>query len=177
MQFRNRYFLLATILLVSVFTTLQAQDDKSKRPSPLVQKQASIGDLTIAINYGSPAVKGRKIFGGLEAYGKVWRTGANEATTFEVNKDVTINGEQLTAGKYALFTIPGENEWIVIFNKQAEQWGAYNYDEKKDALRVTVKSSATPETTERLMFNIDSKTGKVIFMWEKVAFSFDVKKA
>lgn len=177
MQRSNQILLLIIFFTVGVFVTLNAQDDKSKRPSPLVQKQVSIGDLTIAINYGSPAVKGRKIFGGLEAYGKVWRTGANEATTFEVNKDVTINGEKLAAGKYALFTIPTEGDWTVIFNRQAEQWGAYNYDQQKDALRVTVKPSLTSEVTERLIFNIDQKTGKVTFMWEKVSFSFDVKKA
>lgn len=176
MQLRNRFLLLATLLMVGVFTTLHAQDDKSKRPSPLVEKKASVGDLNIAIIYGSPAVKGRKIFGGLEAYGKVWRTGANEATTFAVDKEVTINGEKLAAGKYALFTIPNEGEWTVIFNKQPDQWGAYNYDESKDALRVMVKPSASSEITERLTFNIDSKTGKVTFFWEKVAFSFEVKK-
>ena len=177
MQLRNRFLLLVTLFMVGAFTSLHAQADKSKRPSPLVQKQASMGDLTIVINYGSPAVKGRKIWGSLEPYGEVWRTGANEATTFEVNHDVTINGEKLEKGRYALFTIPNEKEWTVIFNKEPDQWGDYNYDKNKDALRVTVATDKAPAFTERLTFNIDDKTGKVTFLWENLTFNFDVKKA
>jgi len=113
----------------------------------------------------------------LELYGKVWRTGANEATTIEVNKDVTINGQKLPAGKYALFSIPQENdEWIVIFNKESNQWGAYNYKEDQDALRIKVKPGKTDELVERLKFDVSDK-GTVTFMWENVKWSFDVKKA
>jgi hypothetical protein len=178
MQLSNRLLLLALFLMAGVFSALHAQNtDKSKRPSPLVEKKATVGDLTIAINYGSPSVKGRKIWGELEPYDKVWRTGANEATTFEVNQDVTINGEKLTAGKYALFTIPTEKEWTLIFNKEPNQWGAYNYKQDQDALRVQVKTDTTKQPTERLTFNIDEKTGKVTFLWENVTFNFDVKKA
>lgn len=177
MQFRNRFLLLATLLLVGVFTTLHAQDDKSKRPSPLMEAKASIGDLSIDIDYGSPAVKGRKIWGTLVPYGEVWRTGANEATTFEINKDVVIEGQKLAAGKYALFTVPGEKEWVIVFNKEANQWGSYNYKKEQDALRVTVKAEKSKEMNDRLTFKIDEKTGKVTLLWENVAVPFTVKAA
>lgn len=177
MNFRNRFFVLVALLTVGMFTNLNAQDEKSKRPSPLMEAKASVDDLTIDIDYGSPAVKGRKIWGSLEPYGEVWRTGANEATTFEVNKDVIINGEKLAAGKYSLFTIPTEKDWTVIFNKEANQWGAYNYKQDKDALRITVKTDKAPALTERLTFKVDEKTGQVTFLWENVTFHFDVKKA
>lgn len=176
MTFRNRFLLLVALLTLGI-TTTYAQQDKSKRPSPPAKAEALVGDLSIAINYSSPAVKGREIWGKLEPYGKVWRTGANEATTIEVNKDVTINGQKLPAGKYALFSIPQENdEWIVIFNKESNQWGAYNYKEDQDALRIKVKPGKTDELVERLKFDVSDK-GTVTFMWENVKWSFDVKKA
>ena len=100
------YFLITGLFIAGFSFSGLAQDDKSKRPSPPKTATGEVGDLKIAIDYGAPSVKGRKIFGEKEPYGKVWRTGANEATTFSVNKDVTINGNSLPAGKYALFTIP-----------------------------------------------------------------------
>ena len=111
------------------------------RPSPNASVSQTIGAAVVTITYGRPGVKGRQVFGGLEAYGSVWRAGANEATVFSVSDDVTINGEALPAGVYAFFAIPTEGDWTLIFNKQAEQWGAFNYDQSQDALRVT----ATPQ--------------------------------
>lgn len=176
MQRSNRLLLLLTFLTVGIFTTLHAQDDKSKRPSPLLEAKASVGELDIKIVYGSPAVKGRKLWGALVPYGEVWRTGANEATTFEVNKDVEIEGQKLPAGKYALFTIPGEKEWIIIFNKEANQWGAYNYKKEEDALRVTAKSAKSKPMMERMTFKVEEKSGKVTFLWENLAVTFNVKE-
>lgn len=175
MNYRNRFLLLSMLLLAGTLTTLHAQDDKSKRPSPLMEAKATVGDLHIDIDYGSPAVKGRKIWGALVPYGEVWRTGANEATTFEVNKDVEIEGQKLPAGKYSLFTIPGEKEWTLIFNKEASQWGAYNYKAAEDALRVTLKPEKVKEMSERLTFKINEKTGKVTLYWENIAVPFMVK--
>ncbi len=114
------------------------------RPSPNASVTQTIGTTIVTMTYGRPGVKGRQVFGGLEAYGAVWRAGANEATVFSVTSDVTINGEALPAGVYAFFAIPTEGDWTLIFNKQAEQWGAFNYDESQDALRVT----ATPEEAD-----------------------------
>ena len=125
------------------------------------------------ISYSSPSVKGRKIFGGLEPYGKVWRTGANEATTFTTDKDVKIDGKTLAKGTYALFTIPNEKEWIIIFNKNAKQWGAFDYKESEDALRVTVKPSKTSSLVEK--FNISIEGNKVVLKWENTQVEFAVK--
>lgn len=151
----------AMILHVSI---LVAQDDKSKRPSPPAQAKATVGKADITIDYGQPAVKGREIGVVLAPYGKVWRTGANEATTFEVSADVKVEGKKLKAGKYGLFTIPGEKEWVIIFNSVPDQWGSFNYDSSKDVLRVSVKPVKTSDFTERFTFSVDSK-GKVAMKW------------
>lgn len=167
-------YLLVSLFVITVAGNAFAQGDKSKRPSPPMTASGQIGDLKIEINYGAPSVKGRKIYGGLEPYGKVWRTGANEATTFSVNKDVTINGEPLPAGKYALFTIPTESEWTVIFNKNPNQWGAYSYNKEEDALRIKVQPDASDDLQEQLKFAVDDN-GKVHFKWEYQSFDFLVK--
>lgn len=167
------------LLLLAAVTTLEvyAQDDKANRPSPPAQAEATVDGTTVTIDYSQPSVKGREIFGGLEPYGKVWRTGANEATTFEVSSDVTIEGQTLPKGKYALFTIPQENEdWTVIFNKTAEQWGAFNYDESEDALQVQVSPKKSSSTTEKLTFDID-ESGEVSLMWADTELSFNVASA
>lgn len=169
------------LLLAAAFLFLQsiavsAQDDKANRPSPPAKVSEEIGDATVTIDYSQPAVKGRTVWGELVPYGKVWRTGANEATTFEVSQDVEIEGQTLPAGKYALFTIPAEDEWTIIFNKEPNQWGSGNYDESKDALRVKVKPEKSDEMHERLTFEIE-KDGEVEMMWEnlEVEFSVDAK--
>ncbi len=171
---KNLSYLIVLFFAFSLVETAVAQGDKSKRPSPPMTAKASVSGVDIEINYGAPSVKGRKIFGGLEPYGKVWRTGANEATTFSVSKDVTINGEPLAAGKYALFTIPNDGEWTVIFNKNASQWGAYSYDDKQDALRIKVKAGKSKELREQLMFKVGDD-GKVQFGWEYQSFDLMVK--
>ncbi|CAA9315014.1 MAG: hypothetical protein AVDCRST_MAG56-6631 [uncultured Cytophagales bacterium] len=161
------------VVLVLLSTTAFAQDeDKSKRPSPPAKATGKVGNTTITIDYSRPSVKGRNVWSELAPYGQVWRTGANEATTFEVNNDVTVEGKALPAGKYSLFTIPGENEWTVIFNKEPKQWGAYKYDEKKDALRVTVKPKKAPKMTEQFTINVNK--GTVAMLWENAQVDFKV---
>jgi hypothetical protein len=125
----------------------------------------------ITIDYSQPSVKGREIGKDIAPYGKVWRTGANEATVFEVSKDVMVEGKALPAGKYGLYSIPGKEEWVIIFNKTWKQWGT-NYTEADDALRVNVKPGKAPAFTERMTFNVD-KSGKVSLLWgnEEVDFS------
>lgn len=145
----------AFLFLISVSAC--AQDDPAKRASPLATATGKIGEANITINYGSPSVKGRKIWGELVPYDKVWRSGANEATTFTSDKDLVVQGKKLAAGKYAFFTIPGEKDWTVIFNNVPDQWGAYDYDAAKDALRVTVKPSKSKEMNERLVYVISEK--------------------
>ena len=168
------YFLLSGLIILSCAYSASGQDDKSKRPSPPRTASAKVGDLNIVVDYGAPSVKGRTIYGNLVPYGKVWRTGANEATTISVNKDVTVDGQPLSAGKYALFTIPEKDEWTVIFNKKADQWGAYDYDKSDDALRIAVKPVKAGSFQEQMAFNV-SDNGNVTFAWENISFDFTVK--
>lgn len=164
-------FTLAATLLTS--TASIAQDDKSKRPSPPAEVSETINSGSeITINYSQPSVKGRTIGEDIATYGKVWRTGANEATIFETSKDVMIEGKALPAGKYSLYTIPGKDEWTIIFNKTWEQWGT-KYDEAGDALRVKVKAAKAPSPMEKMTFKID-KSGKVSLMWGNAQANFNV---
>ena len=153
-------------LLVSSFAFAQ------KPASPRDSVSATVAGSTITINYGSPSVKGRKVFGELEAYGKVWRAGANEATVFTTTKDIKVEGKTLPAGTYGFFAIPTESTWTVIFNKVAKQWGAYKYDETKDALRVTVKPVASG-MNERLVYKITPKGFSL--SWDKITVPVSVK--
>jgi hypothetical protein len=105
---------------------------------------------------------------------KVWRTGANEATVFEVSKDVTINGKPLKAGKYGLFTIWNGDTWTIIFNKTWNQWGAFKYKESDDALRITANVMKTSAMSEKMTFIVDG-SGKVDMAWGNVGFDFMVK--
>lgn len=172
----KKLILLALFSITALVSNAQheASSDKSKMPSPPTSTSATIGGTNLTINYSQPSVKGRNVWeGNLAPYGKVWRTGANEATTFEINKDVTVQGKALKAGKYALFTIPGEKEWTIIFNKVAKQWGAFKYSESEDALRVTANAKAN-EMTERFTIKAENN-GDVTLMWDKVSVTFKVK--
>jgi len=164
--------LLFTAITISV--SAMAQDAAQPKPSPAATATGKVKGATITISYSSPAVKGRKIWGGLEGYDKVWRAGANEATTFETDKDITVEGKSLPAGKYSFFLIPKESgTWTAIFNKEAKQWGAYKYEEAKDVLRVDVKTKALKATQERLVYKI-TKTGFSLD-WDKVSVPVMIK--
>ena len=165
--------LLFSLLSASLFTsaTSFAQQDKSKRPSPPATVTHTNDGLTITIDYSQPSVKGRTLGKEIAPYGQVWRTGANEATTFEVNKDVKIQGQTLAAGKYSLYTIPSENEWTIIFNKTANQWGTV-YKETEDALRVKAKPTKAPAFAEKMTFALANN--KVILTWADTQVSFKV---
>jgi len=141
-------------------STLSAQGDKSNRPSPPATATGKAGGATITINYSSPAVKGRKIWGELVPYDQVWRAGANEATIFETDKDITVEGKPLKAGKYSLYAIPDEKEWTFIFNSQTGQWGikmdgSTTEDPSKDVLRVKVKPQKSKSLQERLTYTVN----------------------
>jgi len=163
-------------LLTFVTVRACAQQDKSQRPSPpALAKETLKTGATISIDYSQPAVKGRTIGKDLEPMeGKVWRAGANEATVFATDKDVKIEGKTLPAGKYGLFTVNNGNEWTIIFNKTWSQWGAFNYKEADDALRVKVKSEKADKFAERLSYTID-KDGKVVLLWGDLAVKFKVE--
>jgi len=168
-----------SLFLMAIATTSMlvacGQEDKSKRPSPPAQAKETISSgAVVTIDYSQPSVKGRTIGKDLEPMpGKVWRTGANEATVFEVNKDVKVEGQNLPAGKYALFTIAGDNEWTIIFNKTAKQWGAYDYKESDDALRVKVKPANAESFAEKMTINV-GKDGTVTLLWGDRKVDFKV---
>ena len=167
---KNLFLMIATIISISAC----GQGDKASRPSPpaLVTETISGGTI-VTIDYSQPSVKGRKIGEELAPYGQVWRTGANEATVFEVSKDVIVEGQALAAGKYSLYTIPGENEWVIIFNKKWKQWGTI-YKETEDALRVKVKPGKSASFAEKMTFMI-AKNGKVSLVWGDIQVDFNVK--
>ena len=151
-----------------------AQDKKPVASPPAVATEKINSGATVTINYSQPSVKGRTIGKDLEPKaGQVWRTGANNATTFEVSQDVTIDGKPLPKGRYSLFTLVNGDEWIFIFNKTAEQWGAFKYAEADDALRVTTKGGKGT-FAEKLTFMI-AKDGKVSLVWGDHKAGFTVK--
>src|SRR5215213_1844235 len=151
----------------------------------------TVGDTKISIVYHRPNTKGRQLWGCqaknivpkanyeepcLVPYGQVWRTGANENTTFEVSRDVTIDGQPLPAGKYGLHMIPNKDEWIIIFNKASDQWGSFTYDEKKDALRVKVRPQTGDfqETMSLGFGDVGQNTAKIVLRWEKIVVPFTI---
>ncbi|SOD11722.1 DUF2911 domain-containing protein [Pedobacter xixiisoli] len=161
------------MFMLVVSANVMAQDAKPKA-SPAETATGKVGAANITINYGSPSVKGRQIWGGLEKYDKVWRAGANDATTFETDKDIKVEGKALPAGKYSFFLIPRESgTWTAIFNKEPKQWGAYKYEESKDALRVDVKVKPLSSTQEKLVYNITNKGFSL--NWDKVSVPVAIK--
>jgi hypothetical protein len=152
-------------------------EDKSKRPSPPAVVKTTVRGTDVTIDYSRPSLKGRAVYGEkspLAPVGEVWRTGANEATTFTVSKDVKIEGQTLPAGTYGLFTIPGATEWTIIFNKTAKQWGSYEYKAADDVLRVKVKPKTVATPAEQFTITAD-KSGKVALLWGKTEAAFMVK--
>ena len=170
------------------------------RPSPKASVTQTIGVTDVTITYNRPGVKGRTIWGDAPAgvkgeatlddsrsrakdapivpYGHIWRTGANEATTISVSDDVLINGSPLAAGTYSLHTIPGRDEWTIVFNSTANQWGSFSYDPAKDMLRVKAKPATTSDSQEWLSFTLDPATDDSMvatMRWEKVRVPFTIK--
>lgn len=139
------------------------------KASPTASVSQEIGYTTVTVAYSRPGVKGRAIWGGLVPHGKVWRAGANEATTVEFSTDAKVGGQAVPKGKYALFIQPGEKEWIFIVSKQAKAWGSFAYDQKEDVARITVPFQAAPHQ-ERLAFGFEDLTDSSAVLsahWEK----------
>lgn len=143
------------------------------KPSPAATATGKIGASAVTVNYSSPAVKGRPIWGGLVPYNEVWRAGANEATTVEFSQPVLVEGKALPAGKYGFFVIPTATQWTVIFNKVPNQWGAFKYDAKQDALRVPVTPRKAAAPAERLAYDV-TPTGLVL-RWETLEVPVAIK--
>ncbi|MCP2044279.1 DUF2911 domain-containing protein [Pontibacter sp. HSC-36F09] len=155
---------------------MQAEADTLKG-SLKAEAHGMIGDAHLTIAYHSPAVRGRVIWGGLVAYDQVWVTGAHTATSLMTDKDITIGGKALPAGKYALFTIPGEQEWTIIINKNWEQHLADDYKEAEDVLRFTVKPELAPTKQERLRYEIisgEEGAGSIQITWDMLRVTLPV---
>jgi hypothetical protein len=195
-------FTSAAIISLLTFASQYASAQlRLPRPSQKASVMQTVGVTDITINYNRPGVKGRKIWGEappdayakgeatlddqnkrpkdmpIVPYGHVWRTGANEATQFIVTDDVMINGQKLAAGSYSLHTIPGKDEWTIVFNGTANQWGSFNYDPKNDTLRVKAVPQSSGHNQEWLLFTIEPATDNsatVNIMWEKVWVPFTV---
>lgn len=158
------------IIALLMVTFVNAQDKPASPPEVVTGK---INDATISINYDSPSVKGRKIWGELVPFNKVWRAGANEATTFETDKEIMIEGSKLPAGKYSFFIIPNETESIIIFNKDDKQWGAYKYKDKNDQLRVAVKQQIASTSVEKLTYAISGNG--IVISWDNWNIPITIK--
>ena len=201
--YTSAFTFILLVLTAYVYASAQAPAVRLPRPSQKASVMQTVGVTDITITYSRPGVKGRKIWGDAPAdaapsnsaatlddaskrakdapivpYGHVWRTGANEATTFSVSDDVLIQGQKLPAGNYSLHTIPGKDEWTIIFNSVADQWGSFNYDEKKDVLRVKAKPQLVKDNQEWLEYSfpvVTPNSAEVLIRWEKVAVPFTVE--
>ena len=199
--YTSAFALLCLLLCAAPYASAQAPALRLPRPSQKASVMQTIGVTDLTITYSRPGVKKRKIWGDasiavvtstatlddassrlkdapIVPYGHVWRAGANEATTFAVTDDVMINGQKLAAGTYSLHAIPGKDEWTIIFNSDAGQWGSFSYDEKKDALRVKVKPETAADNQEWLTYEIPEvgpSTAKIALRWEKIVVPFTVE--
>jgi Protein of unknown function (DUF2911) len=167
-----------TLALATVVTlSIQAQIS-TPAPSPAATLSQGVGLAKVTIEYSRPSLKGRKIFGTpLAAYGSVWRTGANKIPNLTFSQEVTIEGQKVPAGTYGLFTIPTENEWTIILSKNPNQWGAYDYKESDDLLRVKVKSQKLATTEEHFTMEFADFTptsAKIAIRWENAQVKFTV---
>lgn len=173
-MFKHTFKTLLTGTILIATMNLSAQD--LPVPSPSAEVEQRVGLTDVKITYSRPSVKDRKIFGGLVPYDKMWRTGANKATAMSFSTDVEIAGNKLAAGTYAIFTIPGENEWEIIFNNNTEQWGTSAHKDEEDVLKVKVKSQ-TAEFTESMLFYFDhlrDESATINLQWEKTKVSIPV---
>ncbi len=166
----KRWVCAVAVALIALPVLAERADD-ANRESKNGKTSGEIDGVEVTVEYGRPNVKGRKIWGGLVPYGEVWRTGADEASTITFSADVMIGGEKLAAGTYGLFTVPGADEWLFVFNTVAEQWGAFNHDAGKDALRVSAKPGGG-EHVEAMELAIEGSS--VVLRWEKLAVGFEV---
>ena len=168
---------IAASLLCLVIAAASQPQDKSKRPSPPGKAEVVLKGKTITIDYSRPFAKGRKIIGGIVPYNQVWRTGANEATTFTTPIDLTIEDTKVPAGTYTLYSLPSESGWKLIINKQTGQWGT-EYDQKQDLARVDMQSAKTAQPVEQFTISFDKKgedAATLVMEWENTKVSVPVK--
>ena len=166
------------ITLALAAFALRARQDKSTRPSPPAKAECKLSaGKTVTIDYSSPRAKGRKIFGGLVPYGQVWRAGANEATSFVTTGDITVGGTAVPAGKYTIFTVPGENKWALVISKKTGEWGTAYPGPDNDLARIDMKVSKTSTPVENFTIAFDQSAGACTLRmeWENTRASVEVK--
>ena len=171
----KKIFLLAVASYIFIYS--EAQQLNTPQPSPTANIKQNFALSNIEISYSRPGVKGRKVFGDLVPFGKVWRTGANNATTITFGEEVMIGGKKVPAGKYGLLTIPNANEWTFIISKQTNVTSPADYKEDQDVVRVTAKPETTPFSIETMMISIDdikNNSCSIGLGWEKTWASFEV---
>jgi hypothetical protein len=178
---QKRIVALCLSMFVLIAVAALAQEKKASRPSPASQAQCQFADgKTIHVDYSSPRAKGRKIYGGLVPNGEVWRTGANEATTFVTDTNLTVDGKDVPAGNYTIFTIPNQDKWTLIINKKTGEWGIpYKY-EGDELLRADMQVSKTSSPVENFTIAFD-QAGNTCTMhldWEntRASVAFEEKK-
>ena len=179
-QIRILYKLILLTIMISGLYTLEiySQQKEEVRISPKAAVEQTVGFTIIRIEYSRPGVKGRTIWGGLVPYNVVWRAGANEATKITFSTDVKIDGNKLKAGSYSFFSIPTQKTWTLIFNKVANQWGAFEYNDVEDALRIEVTPMQNSCWQEWLAYTINKSSDNkavVILEWEKLKVPFNVE--
>lgn len=176
-SFVRRPSLIAVLLVAGATLPAGAGADGPPRVSPEAALSQRVGVSEIELRYSRPSVRGRKIWGDLVPWGKIWRTGANEATTLSLSHDAEVDGKSLPAGTYALFTIPRKDRWTVIFNHDAKQWGAYEYREQRDALRISVRPRPAP-AEEHLTFvipEVSTEKARIELRWAGLVVPFEVR--
>jgi hypothetical protein len=165
------------VFFVIALSGAQSPQDKSQRPSPPATTECTINGKKVTISYSRPSMKGRKIVGELVPYGKVWRTGANEATTLTTAGDINIGGANVKAGTYTLYTLPSEGAWQLIINKQTGQWGTV-YNQDQDLARVDMKKEEIVVPVEQFVISLDqddNNSADLILEWEKTRLKVIVK--
>jgi len=177
LQLKSIFSILLFAALFVPTNNIFAQEFETPRPSPNATVSQTIGITHVSIDYSSPGVKGRKIWGELVPYNEIWRTGANEVTSITFDDPLKINGNELPAETYGIHTIPGENEWEIIFSKDTEVDDGSQFDEKKEALRFKVTPQDVP-FTERMTFTFTNTTdtySEVNLIWDKLKVSFGLE--
>ncbi len=170
--------ILSTALICGLLYFTSNAQLRTPAPSPSTTIKQDFALSSVELSYSRPAVKGRKIFGDLVPYGKVWRTGANQATTITFGEDVTVGGKKVPAGKYGLLTIPNENEWTVILSKQLDVTSPAAYKQDQDVVRFTVKANEMPFSIESFMMGFDNITAKsmnLFILWDKTEVNFPIE--
>lgn len=166
----------SSVAMLFIASTFALGQISLPRQSQREKVELSIGDTQVSVSYSRPNARGRKIWGGLVPFGEVWRAGADENTTLEFSRDVTINGKQLAAGKYGFHVLPAEKEAVLIFSKDNDKWGSFTYKPENDALRVSVAvgAGAFSESLSYSFANVSVSSVEVVLSWENVRIPFTV---